>query len=546
MKGQIQRESKWLIKLNSQKSNYQKINCIRSKYLKKTFILLSFIFIIILLANQNYNNYCNFVFGQSYSSSNHNLSINPNLNQGIWIEYVDSNSFYDPNDPSRVYYGENLFDNLFETAWVSQSKVTQPTIKINFHIPVSFSSIYIKNGIGDENTQDYIDNGRVKKLQIRTKFKNYNFNISDTSQWQKLELENINVDYIEIVVLDFYPGKKWFTIAMSEISFNLPSSFNLTDITEKGQNLYSWMLQNIPFNMPKDRYQYTKVLTDYVKSIISYIGYPSYNEVTLREQAFPYFAFINNKKFLPLSSGFPRNNEIKNLYRESFGSPEMLKYQSIEAYSPSYFFSIYANALQPYVAMLAKSYLLNSLQSNNESIYFDKYFDELLLHFLILGMDLRSNYYKQKYGSTIINGLPITARVQFTFYRMLRILRNFPYKPIKFYETVMLEDAIELNSYISMLVEYIKNKEEFENLYLEGGEVSNIIYNNDNFFVASIGNVEEFGQFAISMYLHNEDLIRYFKSIVINLPYDEQTKIELIKILIESNYYAKHPERQYY
>lgn len=507
----------------------------------KCILFFIFIFFLIILSNQNITFINNILYGQSSP-----IPSSPNLNQGIWVEYVESNAYYDPNDPSKVYYAESLFDNLFDTAWVSQSKVTQPTIKIYFHIPMTFSSIYIKNGIGDEKTQEYIDNGRVKTLQIRTKYKNYNFNLEDSSKWQKLNLDNITLDYLEIVILDYYPGKRWFTISMSEISFDFPSSFQITEITGKGQNLYSWMLQNIPMNMPKDKFQYSKTLVDYIKIIISSIGYPVLGDSTLREQAFPYFAFISNRKFLPLSAGFPRNEEILNLYKDSYGSPEMLRYQSIEAYTPSYFFSIYANALQPYVAMLAKSILLNSILANNESIFFDKYYDELLLHFLILGMDLRSTYYKQKYGNTIINGLPISARVQFSFYRILRSLRNCSYKPIKFYETVMLEDPMELNSYISMLVDYIKDKEKFEKEYLEYGQVNHLKYNNDDFFVASIGNVDEFGQFAISMYLHNEDLIRYFKSIISNLPYDENTIMELSKILIEANYYAKHPERQYY
>ncbi|MEJ5273775.1 MAG: discoidin domain-containing protein [Spirochaetota bacterium] len=506
----------------------------------RNLLIILFILSIFILSTQEIKLNKNVINAQSV----------PALNQGIWIEYVESNSYYDPNDPSKVYYAESLFDNLSNTSWVSQSKVTQPTIKIYFHIPMTFSSIYIKNGVGEEQTQDYIDNGRVKNIQIRTKYKNYNFTLSDTSQWQKISFENITVDYIEIVILDYYPGKRWFTIGMSEISFDFPPVFQINEITSKGQNLYSWMLQNISMNMPKDKFQYSKLLVDYVKNIISSIGFPANNDTSLREQAFPYFAFLSNRKFIPLSAGFPRNEEIKNLYRDSFGSPEMLRYQSIEAYSPSYFFSIYANALQPYVAMLAKSILLNTLQNyfqtNNETIFNDKYLNELLLHFLILGMDLRSNYYKQKYGNSIVSGLPISARVQFTFYRILRSLRSCPYLPIKFYETVMLEDPMELDSYISMLVEYIKNKNDFEIKYLETGEVSHITYNNDDFFVASIGNVDEFGQFAISMYLHNEDLIRYFKTIISKLPYDEQTIMELSKILIEANYYAKHPERQYY
>ncbi len=470
----------------------------------------------------------------------------PAQNQGIWIEYTESNPYYDPNDPTKVYFAENLFDNIPETAWVSESKVTQPTIKIYFHIPMTFSSLYIKNGIGDENNQDYKDNGRVKTLQIRTKFKNYNFTLSDTSQWQKISFENINADYIELAVLDYYPGKRWFTIGMSEISFNFPSSFSITDITEKGQNLYSWMLQNIPLIIPKDKIQYSKSLSDYLKTIISNIGIPVNTAPTIREQAFPYFAFISNRKFIPFSAGFPRTEEIKNLYKDAFGSMDFMRYQVMEAYSPSYFFSIYANSLQPYVAMLAKSILLNSLSLKDSNVFNDKYYDELLLHFLILGMDLRSNYYKQKYGNTKISGLPISARVQFTFYRLLRSLRNCDYKPIKFYETIMLEDPMELYSYVSMLALYIQNKENFEKEYLEGDKIEQITFNNDNFYVASIGNVDEFGQFAISMYLHNEDLIRYFKNIVSSLPYEKAILDELVKILIESNYYAKHPEHQYY
>ncbi|GEM_PF-2034180 len=473
----------------------------------------------------------------------------PNLNQGIWVEYVESNPYYDPNDPSKVYYAESLFDNLIETSWVSQSKVKEPTIKIYFHIPMTFNSLYIKNGIGEENSQEYIDNGRVKTLQIRTKYKNYNFTLADTSQWQKLTLETFNSDYIELAVLDYYPGKKWFTISMTEISFNFPNNFLITDITEKGQNLYSWMLQNIAVTVAEESALYTKNLVDYLKSIISTIGIPVKSSSNLREQAFPYFVFISHKNFIPFSAGFPRNTEILNLYKEAFGSPDFIRYQIDEAFTPSYFFLLYANALQPYVAMLSKSMLLNAILKNSQgdnSLLDDKYYQELLLHFLILGMDLRSSYYKTKYSNTIINGLPISARVQFTFYRLLRSLRNCQYKPIKFYETVMLEDAIELQSYISMLALYITNKDEFEKDYLETGEVKNIIFNNDNFYVASIGNVEEFSQFAISMFLHNEDLIRYFKSIINSLPYDQQVKDELIKILLDSNYYAKHPERQYY
>lgn len=508
-----------------------------STVFKKIIIVSLFIIILILISNNKSGNFNgSLLFAQSQ----------PSYNQGIWIEYIESNPYYDPNDPSKVYFAENLFDNLYNTSWVSQSKVTQPTIKINFHIPMTISSLYIKNGLNDESTQDYQDNGRVKTLQIRTKYKNYNFNISDTSQWQKLNFESITTDYIELVVLEFYPGKRWFTIAMSELSFNFPSNFLITDITEKGQNLYSWMLQNIPMNMPKDKFQYSKTLTDYLKTLISTIGLPVESSPTVREQAFPYFAFISNRKFLPFSAGFPRNDEILNLYRDSFGSPDFMKYQVMDAYSPSYFFLLYANAFQPYTAMLAKSILLNTITQKDQSVLTDRYFSELLLHFLILGMDLRSPYYKNKYGKTIINGLPISARIQFTFYRLLRSLRDSPYKPIKFYLTVMLEDAMELQDYISMLVNYITDKQTFEKDYLETGEVLHITYNNDDFFVASIGKVDEFSQFAISMYLHNEDLIRYFKNMITSLNYDQQIITELTKILLESNYYAKHPEHQYY
>ncbi len=532
------------------------------------FFLMFLLFVFTEIKSNYYSN--SIAWGQSV----------PNLNQGIWIEYVESNTFYDPQEPAKVYYAESLFDNLYETGWLTQSKVSQPTIKINFHIPMTFTTIYIKNGIGDEKSQDYIDNGRVKTLQIRTKYKNYNLNLLDTSQWQQFTLEKFNADYIELVILDYYPGKKWFTIGMSEISFNFPSSFILKDITEKGQNLYSWMLQNIPMVVPKDKIQYTRSIIEFVKSITTYIGLPRLDISTVREQAFPYFAFISNRKFLPFSAGFPRNEEILNLYKQAFGSVEFMRLQVDEAFSPSYFFSLYANALQPYAAMLAKSMLLNTLNilpyvgsqniNQNESgqnsvdqnlnqvlkgqiitlkdnnLFQDKLYQELLLHFLILGMDLRSTYYKIKYGKTAVNGLPISARVQFTFYRMLRSLKYIPYKPIKFYLTVMLEDAIELQNYIEMLVIYIKNKVDFEKEYLETGEIQHITYSNDEFYVASIGNVDEFGQFAISMYLHNEDLIRYFKKIVFDLPYDKYILEQLSKILIEANYYAKHPERQYY
>jgi hypothetical protein len=473
-----------------------------------------------------------------------NSTANPIKNQGIWIEYVEGIYFYDKNDPSKVYFPENLFDNLEDTAWVTESKISYPTIKIYFHIPVNISKLSIKNGLNDEQTDQYKDNGRVKTFQIRTKYKNFDFTLNDTSQWQSMALPDISVDYIELVVTSYYPGRKWFTICLSEISFNLPSEFSIKEMTARGQSLYAWMIKNLTGKTEYDSTLFSKIASDYLKQVVTSIGIPGEENSSLREQAFPYFAFINNTRKIPLSLGFPRDQKIIDIYESAFNSDFYIKSGVFDAYSPTYFFSLYANSLQPYASMLAKSMLLNL--SFDSTIATDKALEETLLHFLVLGMDLRSNYYRNKYKVINTNQLPTSVRIQFTFYRLLRSIRNSPYKPLAFYETVMLEDCIELPSYINYLLEYINNKDTFEQEYLEGGKIEATTFQNDPFIVANIDNIAEFGKFAISMYLHNEDLINYFKFYISGLNLSDETKSQLIKILIDSNYYAKHPERQYY
>jgi len=513
---------------------------IKSKKRKSLLFILVFIFFLIIASIPSYNS----LFLNQLSAQIINSTANPVKNQGIWIEYVESTYFYDKNDPSKVYFPENLFDNLEDTAWATESKISYPTIKIYFHIPVNISKLSIKNGLNDEQTDEYKDNGRVKTFQIRTKYKNFDFALNDTSQWQSVVLPDISVDYIELVVTSYYPGKKWYTICLSEISFNLPSEFSINEMTAKGQSLYAWMMNNLVGKTEQDSSTFSKIASDYLNQIITSIGIPGEENSSLREQAFPYFAFINNTKKIPLSLGFPRTQKIIDIYESAFNSDSYIKSGIFDAFSPTYFFSLYVNSLQPYSSMLAKSMLLNL--SFNQDISNDKTLDETLLHFLILGMDLRSNYFKNKYKTNNKNQLTSSVKVQFTFYRLLRSIRNSPYKPLAFYETVMLEDCIELPAYVNYLLEYINNKDLFGQKYLEGGKIETTTFQNDSFIVANIDNIEEFGQFAISMYLHNEDLINYFKVFLSKLNLSEEIKNQLTKILIDSNYYAKHPERQYY
>ncbi|HQJ41573.1 MAG TPA: hypothetical protein PK449_08435, partial [Exilispira sp.] len=115
---------------------------IKSKKRKSLLFMLVFLFFLIIASIPSYNS----LFLNQLSAQIINSTANPVKNQGIWIEYVESTYFYDKNDPSKVYFPENLFDNLEDTAWATESKISYPTIKIYFHIPVNISKLSIKNG----------------------------------------------------------------------------------------------------------------------------------------------------------------------------------------------------------------------------------------------------------------------------------------------------------------------------------------------------------------------------------------------------------------
>ena len=145
--------------------------------------------------------------------------------------YLDKITLDPQNDNSYEAY--NLFDKDPSTTWaVGAKKFEKFEKETEGHFPrmVSISTpdllerLVITNGYA-KNNQSWRNNARVKNITIMgcTEGSNladnlYSGTLSDTSEPQTITLRKTGqYDYYNLIIEDYYPGKKWDDVCISEI-----------------------------------------------------------------------------------------------------------------------------------------------------------------------------------------------------------------------------------------------------------------------------------------------------------------------------------------
>lgn len=127
-----------------------------------------------------------------------------------------------PNDPR--FSVANTLDGDRGTAWQSDGKRLQSNVGVSltyrFGRDIQLARITVINGY-NRTPQDYANNERVRRLQVRSGSWSKSWELKDTADPQSLDIDPGAVAALTLQVEAVYPGARFKDLALSEVAFEV-------------------------------------------------------------------------------------------------------------------------------------------------------------------------------------------------------------------------------------------------------------------------------------------------------------------------------------